>query len=127
MPKQNQKQKNKSGQKKNQIVDVRCYARLGRKSLLIDYNRTTYITALSLFEKLIDGTLTTQKGKKSKSLQLGIIDDGEITGDTNVFLTIKKKAVYFVPEENKVLVASVDSFRKLLSSDWSYIKLGMFK
>ena len=91
---------------KTKIVDVDCIMRTGKKSVFIDWNDETYVTSISLLTQLIDGDLKTKDGEKSRSIKLGIFEDGVIvnTGDTDntVWLTMKGKSIYFVPEKDIV-------------------------
>jgi len=127
--KKENKQKNKKLNGKK-IVTVDCNVRKGGKALIIEYTGITYITSQALLSKLLHGTLKTQKGKLSKSVQLGILeengDDKEILSDTGVFLTKKGNALYFAPNDDELLVGSTDGFMKLLSGEWEYLKLGKF-
>jgi hypothetical protein len=125
MEKNNMTTKNKMQNKKKngKIVDVNCYVNLSENGCFINYEEETYITSRKLLEKLIEGTLKTQKKKKAKSIKLGFKDDGEIQ-DADVFLTIKGRCVYFVPYENEVLLAPLQHFKKLVNGEYSFVKMG---
>jgi len=109
------------------IKDVECYIRTGGKGVFINWNDETYITNSETLGKLVDGTLKTQKGKKAKSVRLGLKTDEGINNDVEVFLTKKGKAMYFVPNEGEVLITSVEDMKKLLDGKWEFVKMGMFQ
>lgn len=113
----------KSGKPKSQIKDVNCQMMARKKSVLIKWHGETYVTNRVFIEDLIKGKLKTQKGKKAKSVRLGVFTDDGIE-DTELFLTLKGKCIYFVPDENNVLMTAVSSVEKILYEDWDEIKLG---
>jgi len=78
-------------------------------------------------EKLLNGTLRTIDDKKQKSIRLGIISEDGINNDVSIWITMKNKSLYFVPEENVVLITPVSNLKKLLSGEYQYTKFGRFK
>ena len=112
--------------KKSKIVDANCYVKLTEKAVFIEYEDETYVGNREYLEKLLEGKLKTkEKKKKAKSINLGLMEDDEIQ-ETDVFLTKKGESMYFVPEEDQVLIAPISAFEKLIEGEWSYVRMGKF-
>lgn len=125
--KENKKVDKKQKRLNGKIKTVDCNVRLGEKSVLIDYQGITYITSKQLLTKLVYDELLTKEGKTSKSINMGIINDGEISNENESWLTKKGKAMYFAPRKDQVLIGSVDGFKELLSGAKDWLKLGIFQ
>jgi len=117
--------KNKK-QKETTIEDVDCYINTSEKAVFIKWNDETYITNRELVEQLVEGRLKTKAGKKAKAVNLGIFTDEGIN-ETDVFLTVKDKSVYFVPQEGKVMITALSLMKELLMGKTDSVRMGMFK
>lgn len=118
--------------KEAKIVETTTEMRVSQKgtALLIRHGETTYITAISLVEKLLDGTLKTKDDKPQKSISLGIISKDGIDnpeGENQVWLTKKNKCLYFVPEKDNVLVVPLSNVEKLLNGEYHETNFGRFE
>lgn len=110
-----------------EIVDVNCIINKSDKAVYINWNNETYVGSRNLLQQLADGTLTKQDGTKAKAIPLSLKTDDGLQNLDKVFLTVKGKAVYFVPDEKTFLITSLDDIVKLLNDEFHYVKMGMFK
>lgn len=115
--------------KKATIKDVDCILRTTEsgKGLLVEWNDDVYITNVDFLSQLIDGTLKTKKGKKAKSVRLGLLtDDGIEETEPQLFLTLKGKSIYFSPEEDTLLIVPVSNVVSVISGKSSKTTMGEF-
>ena len=112
--------------KKSKIEDVDCVMKIRKKAFLIEYEDTTYITSLELVEKLVKGELTKKDGGIARAVHMGIFNADGIDNETDVFMSIKEKSVYFSPEKGVLLITPKSSIEKLLYENWDNVKMGRF-
>jgi len=121
------KKDDKKQKSQKQIVDVNCYVKfIGNNGAIVEYNDDTFITSKTLLTQLIEGDLKTKEGNPSTHLKLGKKDGAEIV-NVDVYLTLKGKSIYFVPDGQTVLIASLTSFEKLISGEWDHVRMGQFQ
>ena len=113
-------------EKVSKIEDVDCIMKIRKKAFLIEYEDTTYITSLELVEKLVKGELTKKDGGIARAVHMGIFNADGIDNETDVFMSIKEKSVYFSPEKGTLLIAPLSSLDKLLHENWDNVKMGRF-
>lgn len=121
--------KNSTTAKKGTIKDVDCILRTtaSGKGLLVEWNDNVYITNTDFLSQLIDGSLKTKKGKKAKSVRLGLLTEHGIEQtEPQLFLTLKGKSIYFSPEENVLLVVPVSNVASVISGESSKTNMGEF-
>ena len=110
----------------SKIEDVDCVMKIRKKAFLIEYENTAYITSLELVEKLLKGELTKKDGGIAKAVHMGIFNADGIDNDTDVYMSIKDKSVFFSPEKGTLLIAPISSLEKLLHENWDNVKMGRF-
>ena len=109
------------------IVDVECIISTTEKGngLLLSWEGDMYITNVQFLSELIEGTLKTQKGKKAKAVQLGLLTKDGID-KTELFLTLKGKSLYFSPSKGTLFVVPVSTVSSIIEGTVDKTHMGEF-
>lgn len=124
MPKNNKPKKEAS----KTIVDTECNLKIRGKSLLVEYENVTYIAYKEFVEKLVNGKLTKQDGSTAKAIKLNILTekDGIVEPKKDIFLTVKAKSFY-IKINDDLLIAPLDNLQKLVTGEYTWVKMGLFE
>lgn len=104
---------------KGTIEKTDCKAWLGKKSLQIQYEDKLYIANIEF--------VTEKMNSLPAHIHLGVMTDDGIENETNAWLTIKDKAVYFTPSKDVLLVTSKTGLIELLNTERDELDFGIFK
>ena len=119
--------KNKKTEKQSQIVDVDCVISTTKEGngLLLSWEGDMYITNIQFLSELIEGKKLTKEGKVAKAVQLGLLTKDGID-ETELFLTLKGKSLYFCPSKGKLFVVPVSTIQKVIDGLVDSTHMGEF-
>ena len=122
MPKKTEKVK-----KQSKIVDVECIISTTKEGngLLLSWEGDMYITNVQFLTELMEGKKQTLEGKIAKAVKLGLLTKDGID-DTELFLTLKGKSLYFSPSEGKLFVVPVSTVQDIISGTVTKTHMGEF-
>ena len=119
--------KSKKVKKEVKIEDVECIISTTKEGngLLLSWEGDMYITNVQFLTELIEGKKKTKAGDTAKAVKLGLLTKDGID-DTELFLTMKGKSLYFSPSEGKLFVVPVSTVQKIIEGTETKTHMGEF-
>lgn len=113
--------------KQSKIVDVDCILSTTESGsgLLLSYEGDMYITNVQFLTELINGKKMTKAGKVAKAVKLGLLTKDGID-NTELFLTLKGKSLYFSPISGKLFVVPVSTVQSIIEGTVERTHMGEF-
>ena len=93
--------------------------------LLLSWDGDMYITNVQFLTELMDGKKKTLEGKKAKAVKLGLLTKDGID-DTELFLTLKGKSLYFSPTDGTLFVVPVSVIQDVIIGKVQRTHMGEF-
>lgn len=113
--------------KEVKIVDVECIISTTKEGngLLVSWEGDMYITNVQFLSELIEGKKKTKAGDTAKAVKLGLLTKDGID-NTELFLTMKGKSLYFSPSNGKLFVVPVSTVQSIIDGTVERTHMGKF-